>query len=341
MKYKLNFFLTALLLSGCVLVSKAQVTPFYTVAPFEEDDYFTKTVFPFNPAFVKSNRVKSILLKYDAENGMSYVYNFNPNGFVESMTAMRYDKEETDTAFYTRYYYNAKGLVDKKAKIDYRDGIVKMSCYQYDERNRVDIIRIFSLNSQMPNRPTNSSWQGAPAPLIDKTILQGDLPDDSLLKRMVAENEFSSWRYRYYTKDKFEAEERTEYYDFRKQHNNPDTCAQKITYYYLNGLPVVLFLHTGCAGKTLPSELYKYNEGLLAEKNDSPTNLEPKSEKYSYNKSKNLVLMEDIWKGEKVSELVMSYDRKGFLTAIQRRSGGANTSRFFEDRLLKATYTFY
>jgi hypothetical protein len=338
---KLIPFFTGLLFCCSVFVSKAQVSPFYTVTPFEEDGYFSKTVFPFNPAFLKSNKVKSISLKYNDEEGMNYRYHFTLNGLLESMTAMRYSKEKTDTAFYTLYYYNANGLVDKKARIDYHDGIVTMSCYQYDEKNRTDIIRIFSLNSQMPNRLTNSDWQGEPAPFIDKTILQGGLPNESVLRRMTTEHEFSSWRYRYYTKDKFEAEERTEYYDFRKQNGNQDTCAQKITYYYFDRLPVALFLHTGCADKTMPSELYRYQEGLLAEKTDAPGSLEPKTEKYSYNKNKNLVLMEDIWNGEKVSELIMSYDKKGFLMAIQRKSAGAKAIHYFEDRVLKATYTFY
>ena len=272
---------------------------------------------------------------------MNYVYTFNLSGLVESMTAIRYDKGKRDTAFYTRYYYNVKGLVDKKAKIDFRDGIVNMSCYQYDEKNRIDIIRIFSLNSQMANRLTNSIWQGELAPFVDTVILNGDLPNDSLLNTMTTENKFSSWRYRYYTKDKWEAEERTEYYDFLKQHGNQDTCAKKTTYYYLNQLPVVLFLHTDCTDKTTPSELYHYKDGLLAEKTDTPDGMESKIEKYSYDKNKNLILMEDIWEGEKVSKLVMNYDKNGFLLAIQRNSVGFTAIQYFEDRILKASYTFY
>lgn len=340
LKHQFISFLTWILLCAS-LSGKSQKPSFYTVTPFQDDDYFTKTVFPFNPAFIKEKRIKSISFKYHAEKGVDYVYDFNSDGLVASMAATHYDKEKTDTVFYTRYDYNTKGQISKKARIDYRDGLVKMSRYRYDEKNRIDIISIFSLNSQMPNRQQNSGWQGEPAPGVDKIILAGNFPDESLLDKMTLANEFSSWRYRYYTKDRFEAEERTEYYDFMKQHNNPDTCAQKETYYYLNGLPVVLFLHTGCAEKTLPSEMYQYKEGLLTEKKDSPTSLELKNEKYSYDKNNNLVLMENIWKGQKVSELIMTYDKKGFLVAIQRKSATAEASHYFQDRALKLTYTFY
>lgn len=341
-KYLLISFLTGLLCCFNVLVSKAQLIPFYTVTPFEEENYFTKTVFPFNPTFIKHNKVKSITLKNSTEIGMNYSYGFNPNGQVTTITVVRQDKEKLDTAFYTRYYFHTNGLLDKKAKIDYRDGIVKVSAYQYDEKTRIDKIQIFALNAQMPNRPQRNDWQGESVPGVDKTVLQGTLPDQNLLNKMASENQFSSWHYRYYAKDKFEAEERTEYFDFLKQNGSPDTCYQKKTFYYLKNNPVALFLHNGCADKTIPSVLYQFKEGLLlAQTEPSSSNLEPKNEKYSYDKNKNLVLMEDIWNGQKTSELIMIYDKKGFLTTIERKSTTPKMVDYFEDRTLKITYSFY
>ncbi|AZA76458.1 hypothetical protein EG347_02415 [Chryseobacterium sp. G0186] len=320
---------------------KAQGIPFYTVSPFKDEGYFTKTVFPFNPAFMKTNKVKSILLKSDEDIGTKYIYNFTPNGSMESMTTIRYDKEKIDTAFYARYFYNAKGLIDKKARIDYRDGIVRINSYQYDQKNRIDIIRNFSLNSQMPNRQQNSDWQREVIPRVDKMILKGSLPKDSLWKRMIAENSFSSWQYRYYTENKFEAEERTEYFNFQKNNGNSDTCHQKETYYYLNGHPAGLFLHNGCGAKTSPTEVYQFKDGLLLQLTNAPSSSESKIEKYTYNASMNLVLMEDLWSGQKVSELEMTYDEKGFLTSILRKSKEMNMIHYFQDRNLKVTYSFY
>ncbi len=340
-RYKLTSLVTLILLCCIMITGKGQIATFYTVTPFEEDDYFTKTVFPFNPTFIKNNRVKSILLKSDEEIGTKYIYNFNSGGFIESMTTIRYDKEKTDTAFYTRYYYKVLGLIDKKARIDYRDGIVKVSSYQYDKNNKIDIIRIFSLNSQMPNRLQNSDWQGEPVPRVDKIIIKGSLPNESLWKKMTAENEFSSWQYRYYTENKFEAEERTEHFNFHKKSDNPETCYQKKTYYYLNGFPAGLFLHDGCAAKKLPSEIYQFKEGLLLQLTNALSSPESKIEKYTYDKNKNLILMQDTWSGQKVSELEMTYDEKGFLVSIQRKSNASNMIQYFQDRTLKLTYTFY
>lgn len=340
-KYKLSSFLTLILLCSTIITAKAQVTNFYTVTPFEDDDYFTKTVFPFNPVFMKNNKVKSILLKSDEKIGTKYIYNFNSGGFIESMTTIRYDKEKTDTAFYTKYYYKVAGLIDKKARIDYRDGIVKVSNYQYNDKNKIDIIRIFSLNSQMPNRQQNSDWQGEPVPGVDKIILKGSLPNESLWKKMTTENEFSSWQYRYYSENKFEVEERTEHFNFQKKSGDVETCYQKRTYYYLNGFPAGLFLHEGCTAKKSPSEIYQFKERLLLQLTNAPSNPESKIEKYMYDKNKNLILMEDIWGGQKVSELEMTYDEKGFLTSIQRKSDAVNRVQYFQDRTLRLTYSFY
>lgn len=340
-EYRLTSFLTLILVWSIMISSKAQGIPFYTVSPFEDEGYFTKTVFPFNPAFMKANKVKSILLKSDDEIGTNYLYSFTPNGSMESMTTIRYNKGKIDTAFYARYFYNTKGLIDKKARIDYRDGIVRINSYQYDQKNRIDIIRNFSLNSQMPNRQQNSDWQGEPVPGVDKMILKGSLPNESLWKKMTAENAFSSWQYRYFTENKFEAEERTEHFNFQKNSENSETCHQKETYYYLNGHPAGLFLHNGCEVKTRPTEIYQFKDGLLLQVTNAPSGPESKIEKYTYDTNRNLVLMEDLWSGQKVSELEMAYDKKGFLTSIQRKSKEMNMIQYFQDRTLKVTYSFY
>lgn len=338
--YKFTPFLSLILICG-IMVCKAQIVPFYKVSPFEDDDYFTKTVFPFNPAFMKSNKVKSILLKSDEQAGTRYLYNFNPNGFIESMITLRYNKEKTDTAFYARYYYNTNGLIGKKARIDYWNGIVTINSYQYDNKNKINTIRIFSLNSQMPNRSQHNDWQGEPVPGVDKMILKGSLPNENLWKKMMAENAFSSWQYRYYTEDKFEAEERTEYFNFQKNSENSDFCHQKKTYYYLNGHPAGLFLHNGCEPKKTPSEIYQFKEGLLSQLAEVPSSSDSKTEKYTYNTDKNLILLEDLWGGQKVSELEMIYDEKGFLTSIERKSKDMNMIQYFQDRNLKISYSFY
>ncbi|HAL53656.1 MAG TPA: hypothetical protein DCP78_15920 [Sphingobacterium sp.] len=181
-----------MLFIGFVAVGKAQVLPFYNVNPLEDDDYFTKTVFSFNSNFIKSNKVKRILLQGEEKIGMKYIYDFNPDGTIVSMRSIRYNNEKPDTAFYTRYSYNSDGFIDKKARIDYSNGIVKVSSYQYNKNNKVDIIRTFTLNAQMPNRPQNNDWQGEQVRGVDRMILEGVLPDESIWKRMTANNDFSS-----------------------------------------------------------------------------------------------------------------------------------------------------
>ncbi|MFE2862001.1 MULTISPECIES: hypothetical protein [Sphingobacterium] len=339
-KHNICYFLTLMLFIGFVAVGKAQVLPFYNVNPLEDDDYFTKTVFSFNSNFIKSNKVKRILLQGEEKIGMKYIYDFNPDGTIVSMRSIRYNNEKPDTAFYTRYSYNSDGFIDKKARIDYSNGIVKVSSYQYNKNNKVDIIRTFTLNAQMPNRPQNNDWQGEQVRGVDRMILEGVLPDESIWKRMTANNDFSSLQYRYYTENEFEAEERTEYFNFSKNSGNLDTCYQKKTYYYVKGYPAVLFLHNGCAVEKTPSELYQFKDGLLLQLTDVPSSLDSKTEKYVYDQNRNLKLMEDIWNGRKVSELEMRYDEKGFLISIQRKSDAAK-AHYFEDRTLKAIYSFY
>ncbi|NML71779.1 hypothetical protein HHL23_18550 [Chryseobacterium sp. RP-3-3] len=79
----------------------------------------------------------------------------------------------------------------------------------------------------------------------------------------------------------------------------------------------------------------------MSEITDAPASLEPKTERYTYDTNKNLVLMEDLWNGQKVSELEMIYDKKGFLTSIQRKSDAMDMVQYFQDRTLWLTYTFY
>ncbi|HBI88984.1 MAG TPA: hypothetical protein DDY75_14130, partial [Sphingobacterium sp.] len=78
-----------MLFIGFVAVGKAQVLPFYNVNPLEDDDYFTKTVFSFNSNFIKSNKVKRILLQGEEKIGMKYIYDFNPDGTIVSMRSIR------------------------------------------------------------------------------------------------------------------------------------------------------------------------------------------------------------------------------------------------------------
>jgi len=44
----------------------------------------------------------------------------------------------------------------------------------------------------MPNRPQNNDWQGEQVRGVDRMILEGVLPDESIWKRMTANNDFSS-----------------------------------------------------------------------------------------------------------------------------------------------------
>ncbi|ULT23309.1 hypothetical protein KUH03_29485 [Sphingobacterium sp. E70] len=46
--------------------------------------------------------------------------------------------------------------------------------------------------------------------------------------------------------------------------------------------------------------------------NETNASIEPRNEKYTYDKNKNLVLMENSWNGQKVSELIMTYNKKAF-----------------------------
>lgn len=311
---------------------------FYHVTPMAIEGYFTKTIFPFNPAFMKAKKVKNITVK-SRENGIFNCYTFNPNGVLMSISMARYDQEKTDTVFYTTYCYQANGLIAKEAKIDYHSGIVKIKVYGYDEKNRIDNVRIFSLNTQMPSQTQNNDWMGEPAAGVDQLILKGSWPDEKLLNNMIRENKFSSWQYRYYTENKFEVEEQTEFFNFRK--NSQDTCYQKITYYHLNNHPIAQFLHFGCAPKTIPSEQYEFKEDLLSAIHETDADFASKSEKYSYDKNRNLFSMQNIRNGQKVSELIMTYNKKGFLTIIQRKSETAKMAHYFEDCVLDLSYTFY
>ncbi|PUV26494.1 hypothetical protein [Sphingobacterium athyrii] len=318
----------------------AQMESFYHVTPMAIAGYFTKTIFPFNPTFIKAKKVKNITVK-SRENGIFNCYTFNSNGLLMSISMTRYDQEKKDTVFYTTYSYQANGFIAKEARIDYHSGIVKIKVYGYDEKNRIDNIRIFSLNAQMPNQTQNNDRMGEPVAGIDQLILKGSWPDEKLLNNMIRENKFSSWQYRYYTENKFEVEERTEFFDFMKNGGSQDTCYQKITYYHLNNHPVAQFLHFGCAAKTIPSEQYEFKEGLLSEIHETDADVAPKSEKYSYDKNRNLLSMQNIRNGQKVSELIMTYNQKGFLTTIQRKSETAKMAQYFEDRILDLSYTFY
>jgi len=318
----------------------AQMEPFYHVTPMAIEGYFTKTIFPFNPTFMKANRVKNITLK-SRENGIFNSYTFNSNGLLNSISMVRYDKEKKDTVFYTTYCYLANGLLAKEARIDYHSGIIKIKVYSYDEKNRIENISIFSLNAQMPNQVQNNNWIGEPVAGVAQLILKGSWPDENLLNNLIRENKFSSWRYRYYTENKFEVEERTEFFDFMKNGDSQDTCYQKITYYHLNNHPIAQFLHFGCAAKTIPSEQYEFKEGLLFAIHEIDTDIASKGEKYSYDKNRNLLSMQNIRNGQKVSELIMEYNKKGFLTTIQRKSETAKMSQYFEDRIFDLSYTFY
>ncbi|QIH32630.1 hypothetical protein [Sphingobacterium sp. DR205] len=318
----------------------AQMESFYHVTPMAIEGYFTKTIFPFNPTFIKAKKVKSITVK-SRENGIFNCYTFNSNGLLMSISMTRYDQEKKDTVFYTTYSYQANGFIAKEARIDYHSGIVKIKVYGYDEKNRIDNIRIFSLNAQMPNQTQNNDWMGEPVAGVDQLILKGSWPEEKLLNNMIRENKFSSWQYRYYTENKFEVEERTEFFDFMKNGGSQDTCYQKITYYHLNNHPIAQFLHFGCAAKTIPSEQYEFKEGLLSEIHETDADVAAKSEKYSYDKNRNLLSMQNIRNGQKVSELIMTYNQKGFLTTIQRKSETAKMAQYFEDRILDLSYTFY
>ncbi len=322
------------------MTGNAQVASFYQVTPVEIEGYFTKTIFPFNSTFMKENRVKNVTIK-SQENGIANHYAFDSNGLLASINITRFNKEKIDTVFFTAYNYNTNGLVAREARIDCHNGTVKIKLYGYDEKNRIDNIRIFSLNAQMPNRTQNNDWMGEPVPGLDQIILKGSWPDENLLNNMINENKFSSWRYRYFTENKFEAEERTEFFDFVKNGGSQDTCHQKMTYYYLNNHPIVQFLHSGCAAKTIPSEQYDFKDGLLLAITETNASIEPRNEKYTYDKNKNLVLMQNSWNGQKVSELIMTYNKKGFLTTIQRKSETAKMAHYFEDRILDLSYTFY
>jgi hypothetical protein len=339
--YLLAYTLIVFLFGGSISLSNAQAIPFYRVTPFDEEEYFTKTVFSFNPAFIKKMKVQTISLRNNASKGMSYYYGFSREGLVEQITTIRSNRGKTDTAFYKRYYYDEKGRVEKSATIDYNDGIVKITSYWYREDNLMDITRTFVLNSGMPGRPQDNSWYGTPAPGIDKVVLQGTPPDNNMLEKMISEHNFSSCRYRHYAHEEYDAEERTELDDSRMLYGKTDTCVRRFTYYYLQGRPVSRYYNENCSETKLPSEVYQYKQGLLTEKANMPDALQPRKEQYTYDKNKNLVLMEDIWSGKKVSELIMTYDKKGFLTAIQRKSQTAEAVSYFEDRILTPGYTFY
>jgi len=340
LNYTIFPFLIGILAYFSPVMGKAQMISFYQVTPVEIPGYFTKTIFPFNPTFMKGNRVKSVTLK-SQENGISNHYTFDSNGLLENITMSRYNQEKIDTVFYTAYHYQKNGLVTREARIDYHSGIVTIKVYGYDEKKRIDNIRIFSLNAQIPNRTQNNDWMGEPVPGLDQIILKGSWPDENLLNNMINENKFSSWRYRYFTENNFEAEERTEFFDFVKNGGSQDTCHQKITYYYFDNHPIVQFLHSGCAAKTIPSEQYEFKDGLLLAINETDASVEPRSEKYTYDNNKNLILMQNSWNGQKVSELIMTYNKKGFLTTIERKSETAKMAHYFEDRSLDLNYTFF
>ena len=336
----------AYLFSGAIMTTAytghAQTPPFYKVTPFEEEGYFSKTVFPFNPDFIKAQKVKTLVLRDNNNAGRDYHYSFDANGRTTGFTTLHREGEKTDTVFYTVHGYTTSGSRDYTAQIDYHDGLVRVGKYAYNKEGRLSVIRNFTLDADIPGRPQKGSimnYQVIPGTYT--ALINGNAPNDAFYEKQIAENNFSSRRYRYYTENGASAEEQTEVFDFKKKYQDKDTCSSRKTYYYKNGLPVLLFLHRDCDAKLTPSEYYSYQKGLLTGIRENPGQPDPRNEQYSYDKNQNLARMENEWGGQIVSTLTMTYNNEGFLTSIQRKSAFAKAADYFEDRLLEVTYTFY
>ncbi|MCD2425487.1 hypothetical protein LQ567_22070 [Niabella pedocola] len=343
MKYlRINhLFLTSIfILTVCSGI--AQTPPFYKVTPFEEEGYFSKTVFPFNPAFIKSKKVKTLVLYDQDKTGRDYHYSFDTNGRTTGFITLQREGEKTDTVFYTVYGYTATGNTDYTAQIDYHNGLVRTSKYAYNEEGTLSVIRNFTLDADMPGRPQKGSimnYQTVPGSY--RSLINGHAPGDAFYEKQIEENNFSSRHYRYYTENGANAVEQTEIFDFKKQYQDRDTCSSRKTFYYKNGVPVLLFLHRDCDAKLTPSEYYNYQNGLLTGIRENPNRPDPRNEQYSYDKHQNLMRMENEWGGQVVSTLTMTYDNRVFLKSIQRKSASAKVADYFEDRVLEVTYTFY
>ncbi|MBZ4187427.1 hypothetical protein [Niabella beijingensis] len=338
-------FLAGLLTSISITATyttHAQTIPFYKVTPFEEEGYFSKTVFSFNPDFIKAKKIKNLVLRDKGRAGRDYHYSFDTNGRTTGFITLQRKDEKTDTVFYTAYGYTTSGSMDYTAQIDYHDGLVGIGKYAYDKEGKLSVIRNFTLDADLPGRSQKGSIMNyRTVPGTYTALIKGNAPDDAFYEKQIAENDFSSRHYRYYTENGANVEEQTELFDFKKKFQDKDTCSSRKTYYYKNGLPVLLFLHRDCDAKLTPSEYYSYQKGLLTGIRENPNRPDPRNEQYSYDKNQNLVRMENEWGGQIVSALTMTYDTNGFLKSIQRKSALAKVADYFEDRVLEVTYTSY
>lgn len=340
LRIKHIFFTSILILTFCS--GKAQQLPFYKVSIFEEEGFFSKTVFPFNPAFIKAKKVKTIVLGNKENTGRDYHYSFDINGRLTCFTILQREDEKTDTAFYTTYRYIPSGNADYIASIDYHDGLVRVSKYAYNNEGKIKTIRNFTLDADMPGGAQKSNimnYQTVPGTYA--TFINGTGPDEAFYESRIIANDFSSVHYRYYSENGFTAEEQIELFDFKKKYGTTDTCSGRQTYYYKDGVPVIYFLHSSCSKKKTPDKFYSYQKGLLTSIQENPSLSDARNERYSYDRHQNLILMNNEWGGEVVSSLIMTYTHSGFLKSIQRKSTSAKEAVYFEDRILVATYTFY
>ncbi|MCF3112075.1 hypothetical protein LL912_25025 [Niabella sp. CC-SYL272] len=343
MKYlRINhLFLTSIfILTVCSGI--AQAPPFYKVTPFEEEGYFSKTVFTFNPEFIKAKKVNTVVLRDREKTGRDYHYAFDPNGRTVHFITFQREDIKADTVFYTIYGYTASGNTDYIAQIDYHDGLVRVKKYVYNENGKHAVVRNFTLDADLPGRSQKSSIMNYETiPGTYTAFLKGNVPDDLYYEKLIAEHNFTSRHYRYYIENGFTAEEQTEHFDFKKKYQADDTCSGRQTYYYKDERPTIRFIHSNCDEKKTPDEFYSYEKGLLTGIRENPHRPDPRNEQYRYDKHQNLVQMENQWGGQIVSALIMTYDSKGFLKSIQRKSASAKAADYFEDRVLELTYTFY
>lgn len=340
-----HLFITSLLTSIVMMagyVGNAQTVPFYKITPFKEEGYFSKTVFAFNPDFIKAKKIKALVLADKSKSGRDYHYSFDTDGRTTGFITLQRKGEKTDTVFYTMYGYTASGNTSYIARIDYHDGLVRVNKYVYNDEGKVAVIRNFTLDADIPGRSQKGSimnYQTIPGTYT--ALINGRFPDEAFYQKRITENDFSSIHYRYYTENGFTAAEQTTLFDFKKKYQDKDTCSSRQTYYYKEALPVLHFLHINCDGKKIPDEFYTYQKGLLTGIRENPDRPDPRNEQYRYDNHQNLVRMENEWGGQIVSSLIMIYDNKGFLKSIQRKSALAKIADYFEDRVLDVTYTFY
>lgn len=295
-------------------------------------------VFPFNDTFIMANKIKTITY---GKPSNKHINEFDRNGHLIKTYLLQTKKQskKADTLELEERIYNpVTGLLD--TLIEFHESYIPndpfltdatVSCYHYDNQNRLEkILRfdIFSIEPAEPKNenPTDYDTESMILPIsesekklepVNKSGIRGRPVDTAAFNIMKRNNDFSSTRYKYYMKDRTVVQEQTELNDFSKIYGHNDTCEKQTVYYSYNNRFYLKFNQYECKENDIPSEYYRYKNGLL----DSMVQVfkyRPDIH-FMYDSRNNLTHILGVKKGEYISVVKMTYDERGILKTIQRR----------------------